>query len=86
MGIWNAHTSLGNIFGGLIGAAFVDTNWAYTFIVPGAIIAGMGVIVYFLLFPCKLPLTTVAICVSNLLFLLLLCGLYQNMLHAIVSV
>ena len=53
MGIWNAHTSLGNILGGLIGGAFVDWNWGLTFIVPGAIIAAMGVIVFLFLVPCE---------------------------------
>ena len=53
MGVWNAHTSLGNIFGGFIGGAFVDYDWALTFIVPAAMIAFVGIIVFIFLFPCK---------------------------------
>ena len=51
MGIWNSHTSLGNIFGTLIAAAFVSVNWGLSFIVPGLVIAGVGVIVFFFMVP-----------------------------------
>ncbi|XP_066965288.1 LOW QUALITY PROTEIN: glucose-6-phosphate exchanger SLC37A2-like [Macrobrachium rosenbergii] len=50
-GIWNSHTSLGNILGSVIAAAFVSTAWSLSFIVPGLIIGGMGIIVFFLLVP-----------------------------------
>nr|AKN21657.1 slc37a-1 [Schmidtea mediterranea] len=51
MGLWNAHTSLGNILGAIIAAAFVETAWGLSFIVPGAIIIGMGIIVFLFLTP-----------------------------------
>ena len=35
MGLWNSHTSLGNILGSLIAGAFVTYNWGLSFIVPG---------------------------------------------------
>ena len=42
-GIWNAHTSVGNILGSLIAGFFVEKDWALSFVVPGAIIgAGKG--------------------------------------------
>lgn len=43
MGLWNSHTSVGNILGSLIAGYWVSSNWGLSFIVPGAIIAGMGV-------------------------------------------
>lgn len=51
MGIWNSHTSLGNILGTLIAAAFVTYNWGLSFIIPGFIIAGVGVVVFFFMVP-----------------------------------
>ncbi|XP_006819727.1 glucose-6-phosphate exchanger SLC37A2-like [Saccoglossus kowalevskii] len=49
MGLWNSHTSVGNILGSLIAGAFVDTAWGLSFIIPGIIIASMGVITFFFL-------------------------------------
>ena len=53
MGLWNSHTSCGNILGALIAGAFVDSDWALSFIVPGAIIALMGLITFLFLVPSK---------------------------------
>lgn len=46
MGVWNAHTSLGNIMGTVVAAACLQYGWGYAFIVPGVLICFMGVIVY----------------------------------------
>lgn len=46
MGVWNAHTSLGNILGTVIAAACLQYGWGYAFIVPGLLICAMGVIVW----------------------------------------
>lgn len=46
MGIWNAHTSLGNILGTVIAAACLQYGWGYAFIVPGLLIIAMGVITW----------------------------------------
>uniref|UniRef100_A0A8C5I546 Major facilitator superfamily (MFS) profile domain-containing protein n=1 Tax=Gouania willdenowi TaxID=441366 RepID=A0A8C5I546_GOUWI len=43
MGLWNSHTSVGNILGSLIAGYWVSSNWGLSFIVPGIIIAAMGV-------------------------------------------
>ena len=51
MGLWNSHTSLGNILGSLIAGAFVSTNWGLSFIVPGIIIAGVGFLLFLFLVP-----------------------------------
>lgn len=44
MGVWNSHTSFGNIFGSLLAANFVESDWALSFIVPGVMIATVGLI------------------------------------------
>lgn len=49
MGVWNSHTSVGNILGSLIAGAFVSSAWGLSFIVPGAIIAGTGLLCFFFL-------------------------------------
>ncbi|XP_067827162.1 glucose-6-phosphate exchanger SLC37A2 [Heptranchias perlo] len=49
MGIWNSHTSVGNILGSLIAGLFVSSAWGLSFIVPGAIIAVMGIVCFLFL-------------------------------------
>ena len=72
MGIWNAHTSLGNILGGLIASAFLKEYyvergyWFWSFFYPALIIFGMAVIVFFFLVPrkfgSKIVFTFVCLC------------------------
>lgn len=38
-GIWNSHTSVGNILGALIAGVWVNDAWGLSFIVPGVIIS-----------------------------------------------
>ena len=49
MGIWNSHTSFGNIIGSAIASAFVSTAWGLSFIIPGCIIALFGIITFLIL-------------------------------------
>ncbi|NWS35950.1 G6PT3 protein, partial [Polioptila caerulea] len=49
MGIWNSHTSVGNILGSLIAGAWVSSAWGLSFVVPGIIITTVGVICFFFL-------------------------------------
>ncbi|XP_056140856.1 glucose-6-phosphate exchanger SLC37A2 [Lampris incognitus] len=49
MGIWNSHTSVGNILGSLIAGVFVSTSWGMSFIVPGLIITSTGILCFFFL-------------------------------------
>ncbi|CAL8365203.1 unnamed protein product [Lota lota] len=49
MGVWNSHTSVGNILGSLIAGAFVSTAWGLSFIVPGLIIISTGILCFFFL-------------------------------------
>lgn len=49
MGIWNSHTSIGNILGALLAGAFVNENWGLSFAIPGLLIALVGVLIYLFL-------------------------------------
>ncbi|XP_046906202.1 glucose-6-phosphate exchanger SLC37A1 isoform X2 [Hypomesus transpacificus] len=49
MGLWNSHTSVGNILGSLIAGYWVSSNWGLSFIVPGLIIALMGLVCFLFL-------------------------------------
>lgn len=51
MGLWNSHTSLGNILGSLVAGAFVNYNWGLSFTVPGMIIAGVGFLLFIFMVP-----------------------------------
>lgn len=53
MGIWNSHTSVGNILGSLIAGVYVSSSWGLSFIVPGIIIASAGVICFLFLVESK---------------------------------
>ncbi|XP_033758469.1 glucose-6-phosphate exchanger SLC37A2-like isoform X4 [Pecten maximus] len=61
MGIWNSHTSVGNILGSLIAGGFVTANWGWSFVIPGIIISVLGIFVFLFLVPdpkdvgCTLP-------------------------------
>ncbi|XP_011499610.1 PREDICTED: sugar phosphate exchanger 2 isoform X2 [Ceratosolen solmsi marchali] len=50
-GIWNSHTSLGNILGSLIAAEFVEKDWGLSFMVPGVIMGISGFIIFLFLVP-----------------------------------
>ncbi|XP_075436628.1 glucose-6-phosphate exchanger SLC37A1-like isoform X2 [Ascaphus truei] len=49
MGVWNSHTSVGNILGSLIAGYWVSSCWGMSFIIPGIIISVMGVICFLFL-------------------------------------
>lgn len=48
-GIWNSHTSIGNILGSLIAAHYVESDWSLSFIVPGIITAVVGFMLFLFL-------------------------------------
>ncbi|KAF7260910.1 hypothetical protein EG68_01693 [Paragonimus skrjabini miyazakii] len=50
-GLWNTHGSTGNIVGSVIAGAFVDTVWAWSFIVPGILICVCGLYALLCLVP-----------------------------------
>ncbi|KAG1658428.1 hypothetical protein FOA52_009610 [Chlamydomonas sp. UWO 241] len=49
MGIWNAHTSLGNILGTVVAAAMLSQGWGWSFIVPGLIMIGLSLLIFLFL-------------------------------------
>ncbi|KAK9273420.1 hypothetical protein L1049_018230 [Liquidambar formosana] len=49
MGICNAHTSVGNITGSLVASALLQYGWGWSFVVPGLMIAFVGLMVFLLL-------------------------------------
>lgn len=49
MGIWNAHTSVGNITGSLVASAMLRYGWGWSFVVPGLMIAFVGLVVFLFL-------------------------------------
>lgn len=51
MGLWNSHTSLGNILGSLIAGAFVNYNWGMSFTIPGLIIGSAGFLLFLFMVP-----------------------------------
>ncbi|CAD7704061.1 unnamed protein product [Ostreobium quekettii] len=51
MGIWNSHTSVGNMLGSFLAAAVVDPDWGYSFLVLAALITGVGVFTWLFLIP-----------------------------------
>ncbi|XP_015377919.1 PREDICTED: sugar phosphate exchanger 2, partial [Diuraphis noxia] len=48
-GIWNSHTSIGNIIGTLLASLYVESNWGLSFIVPGIFIIASGILNYLFL-------------------------------------
>lgn len=50
-GIWNSHTSIGNILGATISGYFVETDWGMSFFVPGFIMIATGILLLLFLTP-----------------------------------
>lgn len=48
-GIWNSHTSIGNMLGTYIAAHYVDSDWSMSFIVPGFLMGLMGFVIFMFL-------------------------------------
>ena len=49
MGVWNSHTSIGNIIGALLAGAFVNENWGLSFAIPGLLIFMVGILIFLFL-------------------------------------
>ncbi|XP_060054766.1 glucose-6-phosphate exchanger SLC37A1 [Erinaceus europaeus] len=49
LGLWNSHTSMGNILGSLIAGYWVSSCWGLSFVVPGAVVATMGLVCFLFL-------------------------------------
>lgn len=46
MGVWNSHTSVGNIIGSVIASGVLEYGWGWSFVVPGILVIFMGVLVF----------------------------------------
>ncbi|CAH8616563.1 unnamed protein product [Schistosoma guineensis] len=51
MGVWTAHSSIGNILGSLVAGAFVEIAWGWSFVIPGLIIGLLSLPIYLFLVP-----------------------------------
>ena len=51
MGIWNSHTSIGNIIGALLAGHFVNYNWGLSFLVPGLMMCCVSLLIFLCLVP-----------------------------------
>ncbi|PWA83324.1 major facilitator superfamily domain protein [Artemisia annua] len=49
MGVWNAHTSIGNISGSLIASYFLKYGWGWSMVVPGVMIIFVGLLLFMFL-------------------------------------
>ncbi|KAJ2943288.1 hypothetical protein O0L34_g12094 [Tuta absoluta] len=50
-GIWNSHTSLGNILGTLLAAEYVENDWSLSFVYPALVMGVAAVLVFLFLVP-----------------------------------
>lgn len=49
MGIWNSHTSVGNIIGSVVASGVLEFGWGWSFVVPGVLIILVGILVFLFL-------------------------------------
>lgn len=48
-GVWNSHTSIGNIVGGLVASYYLPIDWSLSFIVPGLMMVVSGIVIFLFL-------------------------------------
>ncbi|KAK1322862.1 putative glycerol-3-phosphate transporter 5 [Acorus calamus] len=51
MGVWNSHTSVGNILGSVLASSVLEFGWGWSFVLPGVLIMVVGVLVFWFLVP-----------------------------------
>ncbi|KAL0358308.1 UNVERIFIED_CONTAM: putative glycerol-3-phosphate transporter 5 [Sesamum angustifolium] len=49
MGVWNSHTSIGNIFGSLVASSVLAYGWGWSFVLPGILIMVAAAFIYLFL-------------------------------------
>lgn len=49
MGVWNSHTSVGNIIGSVLASSMLGFGWGWSFVLPGFFILMAGIVVYLFL-------------------------------------
>lgn len=48
-GIWNSHTSIGNILGSLVAGYYVERDWSMSFIMPAFVMGIVGILLFLFL-------------------------------------
>lgn len=48
-GIWNSHTSIGNILGSIVAGYYVERDWSMSFIMPAFVMGIVGIILFLFL-------------------------------------
>ncbi|VVA91653.1 unnamed protein product [Arabis nemorensis] len=46
MGLWNSHTSVGNILGSVIASSVLEFGWGWSFVLPGVLVIVSGLLVF----------------------------------------
>ncbi|CAN0901100.1 Putative glycerol-3-phosphate transporter 5 [Linum grandiflorum] len=46
LGVWNSHTSVGNIIGSVLASTVLEFGWGWSFVLPGVLIILVGVLVF----------------------------------------
>ncbi|KAG6673565.1 hypothetical protein I3842_16G118100 [Carya illinoinensis] len=46
MGVWNSHTSVGNIIGSVVASGVLEFGWGWSFVLPGVLVIVVGIVVY----------------------------------------
>ncbi|GAB4832749.1 hypothetical protein Ancab_006766 [Ancistrocladus abbreviatus] len=46
MGVWNSHTSVGNILGSLVASSMLEFGWGWSFMLPGMFVILFGIAVF----------------------------------------
>ncbi|XP_060672941.1 putative glycerol-3-phosphate transporter 5 isoform X2 [Ziziphus jujuba] len=49
MGLWNSHTSVGNIVGSVLASGVLEFGWGFSFVLPGVLMIVVGIVVFMLL-------------------------------------
>ncbi|XP_059635245.1 putative glycerol-3-phosphate transporter 5 [Cornus florida] len=49
MGVWNSHTSVGNIIGSVVASSALSFGWGWSFVLPGILIMVMAIVVFLFL-------------------------------------
>ncbi|KAK4604605.1 hypothetical protein RGQ29_012893 [Quercus rubra] len=49
MGVWNSHTSVGNIIGSVVASGVLEFGWGWSFLVPGLLVIVVGILVFMFL-------------------------------------
>lgn len=46
MGVWNSHTSVGNIIGSVVASGMLEHGWGWSFVLPGILVILVGVLIF----------------------------------------